>query len=235
MIRFIFLLFLFIHSALVCQIVDSTKANKFEIGLTYSPDYCFRTLKSDQPVNWVLETRDTLEVAKFGYTTGLNFVYNLSKNISIGSGFLFSDKGKKTKLYSLENSVSGKLPINNTIIYHHYYIDVPIKANYFILTGKLKLYLTGGICASLFLVQSNVSIWEYSDGHTERNSTSSSSGFSKINFAYIAGFGLDFSLSQNFNFRIEPGYRRSINSISDTPIKEYLYTSGLSLGIFYKL
>ena len=176
-----------------------------------------------------------MEIAKFGYSTGFNLVYRIKNNFTIESGILFSDKGEKTKKYSLENSPSGNLPISNMDIHHYIYLDIPFKANYYVLTGKLKLFITAGVSANIFLTQKNTSVLGYSDRATEKQTSKINSGLSKINFSFIAGIGIDCPITKKINFKIQPVYRRSINSIIDAPIKSYLYSAGLNLGVFYKL
>ena len=226
----------FLPLTLFCANSDSTKTRKIEIGITYSPDYCYRTLKPDASSKWITDIRDTLEIPKLGYTLGANVVYHLNKKISIESGLLFSDKGDKTKKYVLENSPTGELPINNTFIYHYFYLDIPLKANYYILTGKVKLFLTAGISTNVFLTKKEISILGYSNMDTKKNSSTVNSEYSRFNFAVIAGFGMNCKMANKLNLKLEPIYRRSITSItSNTPIKEYLYSIGLNVGIYYNL
>lgn len=214
---------------------DSTRTKRIEIGITYSPNYCYRKLKADASSKWISDIRDTMEIAKFGYSAGINLVYKIKNNFSLESGILFSDKGEKTKEYLLGNSSSGKLPINNTDIHHYMYLDIPVKANYYILTGKLKLFVTAGVSANIFLIQKNTSILGYSDRASEKQTSKINSGLSKINLSFIAGLGIDCPVTKKINFKIQPIYSRSINSIINTPIKSYLYSAGLNIGIYFKL
>ena len=230
-----FVIILLLPLTLFCETTDSSKVSKLEIGITYSPDYCYRKLKPDAGSKWIADIRDTIEIGKLGYTTGLNVVYNISKKISIGTGILFSDKGEKTKKTFLGNSLSGSLPINNKFIYHYLYIDIPVKANYTILNGKFKLFLTAGISTNIFLGQKTTSILYYGNRDSEKRKTNVSSDFSKINFAYIVGFGIDYPVTDKLNFKLEPLFRHSINSVIKAPIKSYLYSTGVNIGIYFKL
>src|SRR4051812_48865989 len=83
----------------LCQTSDTTKSKKISIGVMYSPDYCYRTLKPDasEISKAIVETRDNFEIPKFGFTTGLSFIYQLNKKLSLETGLQFSDKGEKTK------------------------------------------------------------------------------------------------------------------------------------------
>jgi len=64
---------------------------------------------------------------------------------------------------------------------------------------------------------------------------STGSGLSRINFAVVAGLGINYDLTSRLTFRVEPTYRRSITSIINAPIKGYLYSAGINTGIYFKL
>ena len=224
-----------------CQDTETT-TKKYSIGLTFSPDYCYRTLKPDASSKWIADDRNSHEIPKIGYTAGLNLAVNINKRFTFETGLLFSDKGEQTKQYSVvwvdvNGQVDPTMPVANTFIYHYLYLDIPIKVNYYILTGRAKLFLTAGISPNIFLTQKTVSLLEYSDGHTTINTSSGSgyTGFAIINLTFIAGLGFEYNFTKKVYLKIEPIYRRSITSIVNAPIKGYLYSSGLNIGLFYKL
>lgn len=232
---FLFLMLLPLFS--LCQETESQKADRVSIGLIFSPDYSYRTLKSDDDGKWVADSRDTMEIHKFGYTTGLSLVYKLNSNIRFETGLLFSDKGEKTKprtgLIVLEPVAI--LPVKVRFIYSYNYLDIPFKINYLVSDKKLKLFITGGLSANIFLFQKTTSIIEYEDGTTERNTlTDRRRGFDRINLAFLVGFAAEYELSKRLRLHLEPVYRRSITSIISSPLKEYLFSAGVNTGVYYK-
>ena len=58
---------------------QETIPNKFSIGFNFSPDVvCYRTLHNKQGGvggDAVIKSRNSIEIDKFGYTTGLNINY----------------------------------------------------------------------------------------------------------------------------------------------------------------
>jgi hypothetical protein len=98
----------------------------------------------------------------------------------------------------------------------------------------LKFFVSGGLSTNLFLFQKTTSRLEYLDGNTMTNN-STSDGLSRINLAVLAGFGINYELTNRLTFRIEPTYRRSLNSIINAPIKGYLYSLGMNTGLYLKL
>ncbi|HZY25308.1 MAG TPA: outer membrane beta-barrel protein [Bacteroidales bacterium] len=225
---------------LFCQNPATPKKVEFSIGLTFSPDYCYRTLKTDGSIaiyKWAAESRDTFEIPKFGYTTGLNFAVKFNKRFSLETGLLFSDKGEKTKRLSDLHAIKpdSTMPTAVTFIYRYIYIDIPIKVNFYILTKRAKLFVMAGISPNIFLSQKTTSIIEYRDGHKNTDNSWHHEGYTIIDLTVIAGLGFSYDLSNKLSFSLEPTYRRSITPINDGGIRSYLYSIGLTTGLYYKL
>lgn len=226
----------------LCQTSDRVETQKLSIGISFSPDYCYRTLEPDASSKWIADGRDSIEIPKFGYTTGINIALKLNKRITLEMGLLYSNKGERTKtLTTVWVTLSGQpnlnqaLPMKITYFYHYIYLDIPIKANYYILTQRVKLFVSAGISPNIFLKQSVTAIYEYPDEHTSTRETSKNEGFSRINLAFTTGLGLGYDLTKKLYLKIEPTYQRSITTIIDAPIKGYLYSVGLNTGIYYIL
>jgi hypothetical protein len=209
---------------------------KFTVGIAFSPDYCYRTLKADGSSKWIADMRDEQEIVKLGFTTGASILYNFSNKISFESGLFFSDKGEKTKKreYRLMDPGDVNTPTYGVHNYHYLYLDVPVKVNYYLTTGKIKAFVSAGTSANIFLKEKRSSTYTYADGRTEDRTVFSDSGFSRVNLAAVAGFGLDYELTENLQIRVEPIYRRSVTSIINAPIKGYLYSAGINFGVFIK-
>jgi hypothetical protein len=70
--------------------------SKLLVGISISPDYCFRTLENNDGSStsaMIIDLRNNKEQFKIGYTAGLNICYNISNRWSIESGVLLSSKG----------------------------------------------------------------------------------------------------------------------------------------------
>ena len=216
------------------QSIDSLKEIKITIGISASPDYCFRKLKPDDDSKWISDIRDTLEIAKLGYTVGANVEYKINKKIKVVSGILFSDCGERTKKYSLVSVPAGQDPIMYSYNFHYYYLNIPLKVDYYLLTRKLKFYVAAGISANVFLNQKVTSITTYGNSDTKVNSKVDP-GFSRLNLAVSAGCGMRYPINKNTDLMIEPVYRRSVTSIIKAPGKGYLYSFGMNIGMFFNL
>lgn len=213
---------------------DSTKTKKLVVGISFSPDYCFRKLKPEEDAKWIAESRDSIEVAKFGYSVGAVVEYKLNSKLHIAAGVQFSDSGEKTKKFTVDDLPYGQKAVSYSYNFHHHYLNIPVKANYFLLTGKLKFYVTLGVSTNVFLSQRTTFITHYANRDSKEISKTDP-GFSKINFAVLAGCGITYPINSKTKLMIEPIYRRSINSIIKAPVKSYLYSGGVNVGILLDL
>ena len=75
---------------------------------------------------------------------------------------------------------------------------------------------------------------EFSNRTTVKYVEDNITNFAKLNFELLAGLGADYDINKHFKLRLEPLFRRSINSITTTDIKGYLYSGGLNFGVYYR-
>jgi hypothetical protein len=237
------LFFLLLPLSLYCNTgdtikkVDSINAEKMQLGLVYSPELAYRTLRSGADGKWMKDVRDTLEIPKFGYSAGISFSYQLSNKCTFEVEALFSDKGERTKKYELANEVYGnqdKIPSKSSFVDHYYFLDIPLKINYYLITGKVKLFVSAGASVNTFLYQRTTAIIERKDGSEEKYSTVTHPNFEKLNFALLFGAGLNYDLTDKYVFKLEPVFKHAITPLVNAPVKSYLYSVGINLGISYK-
>src|ERR1700756_509256 len=101
------LAFAFIITSVFVYAQDSTKTKKpkrFFIGVNFSPDYCFRTLKNNDGSELskaLVSTYNKIETAKFGFSSGVSFSYVFTKHISLDFGIQYSNKGFQDKTSAL--------------------------------------------------------------------------------------------------------------------------------------
>jgi hypothetical protein len=241
--RRLFIFFIFFPLTAICQNTENTEiktTKNLSVGFTFSPDYSYRILEPSGSSEFISKFRDTIEIPKFGYTTGLNFAWNINKRITLETGLLFSNKGEKTKKHSPTWITSSPepdpaLPSTISLVHNYIYLDIPIKANYYLLRQRVRLYLTGGVSTNLFITEVTKEVNEFNDGSTSTYRSWGNNGFSRINLAFIVGAGFEYELTNKSYLKIEPIYRRSITSVIDAPIKGFLYSSGLNIGLFCNL
>ena len=226
--------------ALCSQDAPVKEESKFSLGFSFSPDYCYRVLKPDAASQWIADHRDSIEVPKFGFTSGVNLDWHISQRFTLRAGMHLSDKGERIPIrdavwITTSPTPDPTLPKRYSFNYHYLYLDFPVTVNFFILTKRTKLFLSAGISTNLFLTQMTTTYYEYENGETKRNRSFGNNGFNRINLALVGGIGLGFDISEKMFLRLEPTYRRSMFSIIDAPINGYLYSFGLNAGIYYQL
>lgn len=229
-----------VFTLITCQTYAQTPEIKvpgtFAVGLIFSPDYTYRSLQADPGVEGIAKHRDNFEIPKFGFTTGASVLYGFSNRVVFESGLLFSDKGEKTKempYTTLEpDSMTPKSGNHN---HHYYYLDIPTKVNYYLTTGRVKFFVSGGASTNIFLQEKRTSAYTYANGRIENRTVTGTTNFSRVNLAVIAGAGVELEVADHLQLRVEPVYRRSVISIIQAPIKGYLYSAGVNFGVYYQL
>jgi hypothetical protein len=235
-------LFFILPFSLFCNAEDSIKTGdslpierKMQFGAIYSPELSYRMLKANADAKLMENIRDTMEIPKFGFSAGVNFSCKLTKKCYFEAEALFSDKGERTKQYNLGNTVKDEtqdqIPSKSSFNNHYYYLDIPLKINYYLVNKKIKFFISGGLSINAFLYQKTSTTIENRDGSVDKMSAISHPKFEKVNFAALIGVGMSYDLTDKYIFKLEPVYKQSITSIVNTPIKSYLYSIGLNFGI----
>lgn len=223
-----------VSSVVFGQTAEPVSSSKVSIGISFSPDYSYRALNSSGSFQLGTDFRDTVEIAKLGYTAGLSLLFKPWDRVSFETGLYFSNKGYRMKsiaLYDINPPFDEAVNHIKTT-YNFYYLDIPIKVNYFILTGKIKLFVSAGFSTNIFLDErEKVSFEDPESTETIKISTK----FSDISVAVIIGAGIDYAINNKLNLRIEPLFKRAIIPLADAPIKEYHYSLGANFGLYYKL
>jgi hypothetical protein len=132
---------------------DTTGTGKVLVGITYSPDYCYRTLRSDTSVQFVADVRNTSEIPVFGFTTGLSLVFQTEKRWTFETGIQYSRKGMQSKKADLIwGQPDPSLPTKVSINYRFDYLDIPFKVGYSFaqIGNKLSFFASAGISANIF-------------------------------------------------------------------------------------
>ena len=235
----IFLLIVFASFTAYAQ--ETTSGSRISVGLNFSPDYNFRTISRDENgdgIDLTVKSRNDREVAKIGYTAGLNMAIKISKNVAFESGLQYSDKGYQTKTMDLVfegDPTNPLLPAKATFHYSYHYIGVPLKLNLFFGEGDLRVVSGIGVTTNFLLNVQNRNNFEYSDGKKETTKSKGTDGFNKIDVSPMISFGIDYKLTNTIHLRAEPTFRYGIIKLNHSPIKENLWNAGVNLGVSYGL
>lgn len=225
---------------------DSPTADfkKVQIGVTFSPDYCFRTLKNNNgssASNHVMQSRNDCEIGKVGYTTGFNVIFNVNKKIGIEAGIQYSNKGYQTKIQELTSidmidpkygfiNVSPGTQTQLKFIYKYYYIDIPLKVNFSFGKKKISLITSAGLTTNILVKETSTCVLG-----SDKSSYSTVDGYNKVNVSPIISVGINWKLNNRNNIRIEPTFRYGVLKIINTHVTGYLWNAGLNISYYFGL
>jgi hypothetical protein len=213
-----------VKSTLFAQEEVKKESSKFSLGVSYDPSLSFRNIKSESEFDWLKNTYDSLEKPRYSFSSGLNLQFDISKRFSLATSVLYTLKGHK---------VEGKRELNTAeIITNYHFLSIPIKLNYNLIAGKNKLYLMSGVCNDLLISSNQV---HFNNEKTVETKFSSDAALTNYLIAFTAGLGLDLKITDKSYFKLETFYQQSMNSMTQTPIKRYLFSYGAKVGVFVRL
>jgi opacity protein-like surface antigen len=243
----IFLLILIFSSCVVlAQKTDDSKPKKWAVGLSYSPDFCYRVSYEKSSLS-ALSNID--EKGKLGFTAGANLRYQLLDMIGIEFGALYSTKGQKmhaaaNSWYAGPANYDPSVPnsgLNGNITtperkfnFSYQYLEIPLKVNVYLINSRLKIFPSIGCSANIFMGRKTTTTFLYDDGHKEKeiSHTYDRKNIPSSEFALLLGVGVSYDLNQKLFVKLEPSYRTFIRPLVDSPISGTLYSIGANAGIY---
>ena len=247
----VLLLFITVPFLTQGQESEASKTSEIIIGVGFSPDYSYRDLKHDgtETMKTIVALNNSVESAKFGYTAGIFIQFPLVDKLKLETGLYFADKGEQLIVDGSTLTFGDMIdprygfvyetaePIETVTINHNYfYLDIPLELGYVIVDKKLKLSVTAGLALNTLVGYRQKSKTKYTDGSTKVSSNNfTSANLNRFSLGFVGAISLDYPLGGRLGLKLEPTYRRSITAINNDPIKQYLYSVGLSVGLTYKL
>jgi hypothetical protein len=220
------------------------KTKRFFLGINFSPDLCYRTLKNSDGTAFIKNLMDAdnkNETYKFGFTSGINACYLLTKHINIEVGVQYANKGFETKESALIFGVprSGIIyntsnnPTSGKIIYVFNYLDIPLKVN-FVFGKKKTRFITGiGLTTDILIRGTNTFKGETAAGSTVKNSSNVTGNYNRVNLSPTISCGIEHTLNSRMFFKVEPTFRYSVLKVADAPIGTYLWSAGINLSCYF--
>jgi len=244
--RLLIFILIFSTSFLFAGQPDSLKTKKWALGLTYSPDFCYRVpyIKDGE-----VPTVTTTEKGKFGFTVGANVLYRLLDRVGIEFGVLYSTKGQKTTTPAVAWQTPGSnydpsIPNSNqstyvttpekVTAYTYKYLEIPLKINVFLINKRIKIFPSIGCSANIFLGKKTRTSFKYDEGwKNETSNAYDSKNIPKTEFALLAGIGLAYEINKNIFIKFEPSYRTFIRPLIDGAVSGTFYSIGANTGLYF--
>lgn len=184
----------------------------------------------------VIKLRNETEIPILGYTTGLNFRYQLNSRFGFQSRVKYTCKGYQTKksIANFTDPSDPSVPEYGKFIHHYYFVDIPLIMNYTLGQKKLKFISSLGLVNHIRIKQTNTSVLYFSD-KKDLNTTESEFEYGRYTFSTFVSSGIIYKINNKLSARIEPYFMVNTLRIINTPIKGYLYRGGLDVSIWFNL
>lgn len=237
-ITFFIILFLFFHILSAQDKTSRTNQKPFFIGVHFSPDYSYRQLVNNDGqsvTQTIIRSRDRMEKARLGFTTGASVGWHLSSHLQIESGLFYSAKGYKTnkELLVYFPPVSPGDPTAVKHVYRKKFLDIPFRVVYLWSGKRLQMASSGGMVFNLFLNQGLLTYSYYESGEVKKTINRLQDDIRKINLSVQLGMGLRYQLNDRLTLMAEPVLRYGLLNSADTPVAEKLWTAGLNTGVYF--
>ena len=244
--RVLVLILLLSANTLFANQPDSLKTKKWAIGITYSPDFCFRR---PYVKDGGAPTTSNTEKGKLGFTVGANVLYRLLDKVGIEFGILYSTKGEKITTPPISWQTPGSnydpsIPNNNQstyvfipeklTTYTYKYLEIPLKINVYLINKRFKIFPSIGCSANIFVGKKTHTSLKYQEGwKNETSNAYDSKNIPGVEFAVLAGIGLSYDINKKLFVKLEPSFRSFIRPLVDGPISGTLYSVGANVGVYF--
>lgn len=208
------------------------------VGVNFSPDYSYRTIKSDGSTggNTVLASSKKWGIAKFGFTTGVTFSLHIKNHLRFETGFQYSNKGYKSKMMDfIWAQPDPALAVKGRSIYNINYLDLPAKLNVTFSEKKIRFCAGAGLVVNILIKQSFIMIQYFKNGDIQENNNVVHYNYKKFNISPFLSAGIDYQINNKSNLRVEPTFRYGIFKLMDAPVSEHLWNAGLNITYLFKI
>lgn len=219
---------------------DTTKTDfkRFQVGVNFSPNTCYRILTdaNDAYGNLnIINIRNKSEIMKFGYTTGLSFVFNFKRWVGIELGAQYNNQGYKTRknipLYNPQTNILT--PSSTHVDYVFNYMDIPVKINFIVGHKKVRFFSSIGISANFLLRATQTSFIDYGGSQPNKTVKYVNNKVKAFNISPFMSVGIDYQIKDFFTLRIAPTFRYGVLSTNNAPINEYLLNAGCNVACYF--
>jgi hypothetical protein len=211
----------------------------FPLKAIFFPNISQPIYKTDEsvpsPVVTVIKER---EIAKPSLSAGILAGIPLNNNWTIYTGINYMRTGYKYKERNLRPAVPDPIiPEKIKTVYKSENIEIPIHVNRYIFQKKkIGLYAMAGPSIWFNISNKKIDRLTYIDGRTEKEKTDDlGTEFKTVNLALSAGFGMEYKLSNKFDFFVQPMSQLSLLGMSiDAPLNRDIFNFGIAFGIILK-
>jgi Outer membrane protein beta-barrel domain len=199
---------------------DST-SHVFFGGISYSNDLSYRLSKADGDIAYLKQEFDSLESSRYGFSAGVFAGYNFNAALSVRAGLHFSRYG-----YAIDTLQAAGF---TNMRFNYNYVELPIRISHvFKLQRKVQPIVSLGVYTG-YLLQHKTT--HFATGEPQRISYEDGQTLSSINLGVIGAVGFQKNIAPNYRIELEGSFRQCLTPIGDTPLKRYLFSTGVNFSI----
>ncbi len=220
--KYIVILCLILSTPLFAQ-----KEGRFQVGLNLTPNLNFKKI----------DVSGDAAVPRAGLSFGANASYYFKPNLSLETGINMAFRN-----YRVNNTIEladiyreqVEIPVPDKIKYFEkfQFLEAPVTLNYFSNHKKIRLITSLGISTNFFLNYRIREQYFFPDRMEEVRPDYNYAALNKrVTFSPLVSVGIDYKISNNLSFRIQPTARFNIQE-KNSIVKAF--STGINFGTYYR-
>lgn len=190
-------------------------------GISYSNDLSYRLSKAEGEFSYLKNEFDSLESSRYGFSAGIFAGYTINTTLSVQAGLHFTRSGFSIDTLQEVGFTNMKFNYN--------YLELPIRITHvFKLQRKIQPIVSMGFYAG-YLLQHRTTY--FVSAEPQRKTYEDGQSLSPLNLGFMGTLGFQKDIAPNYRIQVEGLFRQSFTSISNTPLKRYLFSTGINLSL----
>lgn len=209
--------------------------HKMSWGISFAPSITYRTLNYSKSQEFMADSREQLEKAKFGYTAAIVAQNAVGKKAMAELGLFISNTGYQTKKIPLDWSTANpEYPVSARFSYSYLHLGLMARYQYIVFARNLQVYAKPGLSFGGLIERKTSVVMTDRHGNKVKNNSALLGGFSETGFNAIVAIGARTRISNRLTICLEPTYMRAIRSVTPgSQNREYPYLLGLNTLLLY--
>jgi len=207
---------------------------KMSYGLYFAPTLCYRHLDSEPSEEWLKDLRNQNEEVHLSFSAAFLMSHVLTEKFSLGFGLVYSDRGFQSTVDELTwVSTNTGFPTKTYTSFHYRYFDVPLNLKYYFYNkNKLQCYASVGLSLAMLFNHHKINHRSY-DGRWIAAKEDKGYGYNRANLMGNVEVGMEYSILKALKINVSLFFQQAMLATTELPTKEYLFNSGLNIGIIY--
>lgn len=218
------------------SVIIKEEFKKYGVGLSWSCNLDKFRIENNNDYGEMLtdSSYDLIQgPGNFAFSLGMQFTYRFTKNVSIETGLLYSQKKK----FDLDGVHKGNT--DYTFHYNGKYLDIPVRARFYVINNPTNLFVTTGV-----LLSSNFPV-KYK-GYFQLSNVDDTLYYERVTLEPASlglslqlGAGIDYIIQKKWRLYFAPMYSYSFSPVlkhptyNNEPVKHYVNSFNLTIGCYY--